>query len=147
MEDFTIMWLSLMAILLVIEVFTLGLTTIWFAAGALVAFLISLTGLHLALQIAAFVVVSVVMLVFTRPVAAKYLNSRTTKTNAEALVGKTARVTFGINNLKGEGQVLINGLEWTARSSEDTETFKTDEYVTIVGIEGVKLIVERQKGE
>ena len=75
----------------------------------------------------------------------RYLNSRTTKTNAEALVGKSARVTIDINNLKGEGQVVINGLEWTARSSVDTATFKQDEYVTIVGIEGVKLIVEGQK--
>lgn len=134
-----------MAGLLAIEIFTLGLTTIWFAAGALVAVVAALAGFNLGIQIGAFVVVSVVLLFFTRPVAVRYLNSRTTKTNAEALVGKSARVTIDINNLKGEGQVVISGLEWTARSSVDTATFKQDEYVTIVGIEGVKLIVEGQK--
>ncbi|MGN0204078.1 MAG: NfeD family protein [Coprococcus sp.] len=145
MGGLVIMWLALMAGLLIIEIVTLGLTTIWFAVGALVAFLTALAGLHLGIQIGAFVVVSVVLLFFTRPLAVKYLNSKTTKTNAEALVGRSARVTIGINNLKSEGQVVINGLEWTARSSADTVTFKPDEYVTIVGIEGVKLIVEGQK--
>ena len=145
MGAMVIMWLVLMAGLLAIEIFTLGLTTIWFAAGALVAVVAALAGFNLGIQIGAFVVVSVVLLFFTRPVSVRYLNSRTTKTNAEALVGKSARVTIDINNLKGEGQVVINGLEWTARSSVDTATFKQDEYVTIVGIEGVKLIVEGQK--
>lgn len=145
MGGLVIMWLVLMAGFLIIEIVTLGLTTIWFAVGALVAFLAALAGLHLGIQIGAFVVVSVVLLFFTRPIAVKYLNSRTTKTNAEALVGRSARVTIGINNLKSEGQVVINGLEWTARSSSDTVTFKPDDYVKIVGIEGVKLIVEEQK--
>ena len=67
------------------------------------------------------------------------------KTNTEALVGKTARVIVDINNLKSQGQVVINGLEWTARSSDDTVVFKIGDAVTIVGIEGVKLIVEGQK--
>lgn len=61
------------------------------------------------------------------------------------LVGKSARVIADINNLKGEGQVVINGLEWTARSSDDTIIFRTGDVVTVVGIEGVKLIVEGQK--
>ena len=59
--------------------------------------------------------------------------------------GKTARVIVDINNLKSQGQVVINGLEWTARSSDDTVVFKIGDAVTIVGIEGVKLIVEGQK--
>jgi membrane protein implicated in regulation of membrane protease activity len=142
------MWLALMAVLLIIEIISLGLTTIWFAVGALFAFLASLIGLHPGIQIAIFVVVSIVLLIVTRPIAVKYLNSRTTKTNAEAIVGKKVRVTKAINNLKGEGQVVVNGLEWTARSSDDTVTFKPDEMVTVVGIEGVKLIVKgQQEGE
>ncbi len=145
MEQIEIIWLALTAVLLIIEIATLGLTTIWFAAGALFAFLAALIGLNLGIQIGVFVVVSVVLLFFTRPLAVKYLNSKTIKTNTEALVGKTARVIVDINNLKSQGQVAINGLEWTARSSDDTIIFKTGDCVTIVGIEGVKLIVEGQK--
>ena len=116
-----------------------------FAAGALFAFLTALLGLNQGIQIGVFVVVSVVLLFFTRPWAVKYLNTRTVKTNTEALVGKSARVIADINNLKSEGQVVINGLEWTARSSDDTIIFRTGDVVTVVGIEGVKLIVEGQK--
>ena len=144
-EQMEIIWLALMAVLLIIEIMTLGLTTIWFAAGALFAFLTALLGLNQGIQIGVFVVVSVVLLFFTRPWAVKYLNTRTVKTNTEALVGKSARVIADINNLKSEGQVVINGLEWTARSSDDTIIVRTGDVVTVVGIEGVKLIVEGQK--
>ena len=123
MEQIEIIWLALTAVLLIIEIATLGLTTIWFAAGALFAFLAALIGLNMGIQIGVFVVVSVVLLFFTRPLAVKYLNSKTIKTNTEALVGKTARVIVDINNLKSQGQVVINGLEWTARSSDDTIRF------------------------
>ena len=145
MEQMEIIWLALTAVLLIIEIATLGLTTIWFAAGALFAFFAALLGMNQGIQIGVFVVVSVVLLFFTRPLAVKYLNTKTIKTNTEALVGKTARVIVGINNLKSQGQVVINGLEWTARSSDDTVVFKIGDAVTIVGIEGVKLIVEGQK--
>ena len=145
MEQMEIIWLALTAVLLIIEIATLGLTTIWFAAGALFAFFAALLGMNQGIQIGVFVVVSVVLLFFTRPWAVKYLNTKTIKTNTEALVGKTARVIVDINNLKSQGQVVINGLEWTARSSDDTVVFKIGDAVTIVGIEGVKLIVEGQK--
>ena len=145
MEQMEIIWLALTAVLLIIEIATLGLTTIWFAAGALFAFFAALLGRNQGIQIGVFVVVSVVLLFFTRPLAVKYLNTKTIKTNTEALVGKTARVIVDINNLKSQGQVVINGLEWTARSSDDTVVFKIGDAVTIVGIEGVKLIVEGQK--
>ena len=145
MEQMEIIWLALTAVLLIIEIATLGLTTIWFAAGALFAFFAALLGMNQGIQIGVFVVVSVVLLFFTRPLAVKYLNTKTIKTNTEALVGKTARVIVDINNLKSQGQVVINGLEWTARSSDDTVVCKIGDAVTIVGIEGVKLIVEGQK--
>ena len=145
MEQMEIIWLALTAVLLIIEIATLGLTTIWFAAGALFAFFAALLGMNQGIQIGVFVVVSVVLLFFTRPLAVKYLNTKTIKTNTEAQVGKTARVIVDINNLKSQGQVVINGLEWTARSSDDTVVFKIGDAVTIVGIEGVKLIVEGQK--
>ena len=145
MEQMEIIWLALTAVLLIIEIVTLGLTTIWFAAGSLFEFFAALLGMNQGIQIGVFVVVSVVLLFFTRPLAVKYLNTKTIKTNTEALVGKTARVIVDINNLKSQGQVVINGLEWTARSSDDTVVFKIGDAVTIVGIEGVKLIVEGQK--
>ena len=142
-----IFWLGAFGVLLLIEILTLGLTTIWFAVGALAAFLLALVQVPLMIQIVVFIVGAVVMLVFTRPIMTKYLNKKTTKTNAESLVGRKARVLIPINNLKSEGQVMVNGMEWTARSTKDEVTFQKDEMVRIAGISGVKLIVEKENKE
>ena len=142
-----IFWLAAFGVLLLIEILTLGLTTIWFAVGALAAFLLALVQVPLMIQVVVFIVVSVVMLVFTRPIMTKHLNKKTTKTNAESLVGRKARVLIPINNLKSEGQVMVNRMEWTARSTKDEVTFQKDEMVRIVGISGVKLIVEKENKE
>ena len=140
---YSIFWFAAFGVLLLIQILTLGLTTIWFAIGALAAMILAIIGFSLPVQIIGFLAVSVVLLWFTRPVATRYLNSKTTKTNAESLVGKKARVTENINNLKSEGTVIINGLEWTARSTKDEVTFRTDDIVRVAGISGVKLIVEQ----
>ena len=138
-----IIWLVILAVLLIIEIATLGLTTIWFAGGALVAFLVSLVGGPLWLQITLFIVVSFILLVFTRPAAARLLNKKVEKTNGESLPGQKAVVLQEINNLQGTGQVRINGLEWTARSLND-QIISKDAVVTVVTVEGVKLIVEEE---
>ena len=139
---YEIFWLISFGILLLIEICTLGLTTIWFAAGALVAFLMAVLNLPLFVQVAVFLAVSILMLVFTRPIMTKHLNAKTTKTNAESLVGEKARVLIPVNNLKSEGQVMVGGMEWSARSTKDEVTFQKDEMVRIAGISGVKLMIE-----
>lgn len=138
-----ICWLLLAAIFIVIEIITLGLTTIWFAGGAFVAAIATACGANLVIQIILFVVVSVVLLFLTRPIAVKHLNANTEKTNAEALVGAKAVVLEEINNLKETGKAKVNGMEWTARAKSDDEIIPVDSMVTITEISGVKLIVEK----
>ena len=128
-----------------IEIFTLGLTTIWFAGGALVAIAVAALGGPVWLQVLTAVIVSAVLLFFTRPVAVKYFNRDRERTNAESLVGRQAIVTGEINNLQGIGQVAVNGMEWTARTITDGQVIKTGEVVAIRGINGVKLLVEREE--
>ncbi|MBR1866626.1 MAG: NfeD family protein [Lachnospiraceae bacterium] len=135
-------WLLLAAIFIVMEIVSLGLTTIWFAGGAFVAAIAGLVGANLIIQILCFIVVSVVLLMVTRPIALKYLDAKTEKTNAEALIGQNAVVISGINNIEGTGQARVNGMEWTARASEDSVVIAEGETVRIVDIQGVKLIVE-----
>lgn len=137
----TIIWLVIFIVMLGIEIATLGLTTIWFAGGALVSTLVAAIGLPLYVQIPVFLVVSVVLLLFTRPIAQKYFNKERIKTNAESLVGQTAVVTESINNLKGMGKAVINGQEWTARSVDDSAELQKETQATIVAIEGVKLVL------
>ena len=145
MEQMEIIWLALMAVLLIIEIMTLGLTTIWFAAGALFAFLTALLGLNQGIQIGVFVVVSVVLLFFTRPLAVKYFNKDRVRTNAESLVGRQAIVISEIDNLQGTGQVNVGGMEWSARTKEDGVTIPVGTVTTVLAINGVKLVVEERK--
>ena len=136
-------WLIAFVILVVIEAATLALTTVWFAGGAIAAFLLSLAGAGTNAQLSVFAVVSFVLLFFTRPWAMRHVNSHATKTNADSLIGRQARVTEEINNLSGTGSAVINGLEWTARSEKDDSVYPVDAVVEICAIRGVKLIVKK----
>ena len=140
-----IVWLVLLVILVVVEIASMGLTTIWFAAGALIATIAAACNVPLFLQIALFLIVSVLMLVFTRPVAMKYFNVDRTKTNAESLIGQKGIVTGEICNLKGCGQVILNGMEWTARAANEEEVITEGNVVIVKEIQGVKLIVEKEE--
>jgi membrane protein implicated in regulation of membrane protease activity len=145
--NWILFWVILLVGFVVIEVATMGLTTIWFAGGALVAAIMAALHLPSYVQIAAFIVVSVVLIFFTRPIAVRYFNKDRVKTNAESIVGKKAIVTGAIDNIKAQGQVTVSGMEWTARSVSDDVTIAEGAVVTIVAISGVKLIVEERKEE
>ena len=137
-----IFWLFVLAICAVVEIVTMGLTSIWFAGGALAAALSALLVPYFWVQIVIFIVVSVLLLVFTKPVAMRYFNKDRVKTNAESLVGKKAIVTSEIDNLKGIGEVTIQGLDWSARTEIDGIVVPKSAVVEIKSIEGNKLIVE-----
>lgn len=136
-----IFWLVLLIIAIVIEVLTMGLTSIWFAGGALAAILLALLNAPIWLQIALFFLVSLLLLFFTRPVAVKYFNRDRVRTNVESLVGRQAIVTGEIDNLQGIGQVAVGSQEWSARSMDDRQRIAVGSVVVVVSISGVKLIV------
>lgn len=143
--NWILIWVVLLVAFVVIEVLTMGLTTLWFAGGALVAAVLAALNLPPYVQIAAFIVVSLVLIFFTRPIAVRYFNVDRVKTNAESIVGKKAIVTGTIDNLKATGQVTVNGMEWSARAVADDITIPEGAVVYIVAISGVKLIVEERK--
>lgn len=136
-----IFWLILLIICIGVEVATMGLTTIWFAGGALVAIFMAVIGAPIWLQATVFIVVSLVLLFFTRPIAVKYFNKDRVKTNVESLVGRQAIVISEIDNLQGIGQVTVGGQEWSARSAEEQVKIAVGAVVAVVAINGVKLIV------
>lgn len=134
-------WIALIIICLIVEIATVGLTTIWFAGGALVAILAGIIGAPIWLQILLFFGVSVLLLIFTRPWALKYITPHKVKTNYEDAIGKKVKVTARIDNAAGTGTVILNGQEWTARSEQDDVTFEVDSMPEVVKVSGVKLIV------
>ena len=107
--NMSIVWLALMVLLLILEAATAGLTSIWFALGALAALIASFFGGALWLQLVWFFAVSVLTLWLTRPLALKYLNSRRVATNADRVIGAEAVVTEDIDNIAGSGAVHVDG--------------------------------------
>ena len=136
-----IIWLVLLIVAIVAEVLTMGLTTIWFAGGGLVAIFAAILNAPVWLQVVLFLVVSLVLLIFTRPVAVKYFNKDRIKTNAESLVGRQAIVTAEIDNLQGIGQVTVGTQEWSARSYDNGVRIPVGTVVDVLAINGVKLMV------
>lgn len=141
----TVLWLIILVVLIIIELLTMGLTTIWFAGGALVATVLSIFNVPVSVQVIVFLVVSAVLLYFTRPIAVKYFNKDRVRTNAESLVGRQAIVISEIDNLQGIGQVSIGGMEWSARTRDDNTKLPVGTVATVLAINGVKLIVEERK--
>lgn len=142
-----LIWLGLFILLLVIEIITVGLTTIWFAAGALAALAANVLGANLIIQIIIFLAVSVVLLIFTRPWAEKHLNRKRVRTNYEREIGKVIRITEKVDNLNQTGKSVVDGQEWTVRSRNDSDIFEAGALARVVAVSGVKLIVEKCEEE
>ena len=138
---YTWIWLILMVVFVVIEMMTVGLTSIWFAIGSLGAYLSSLLGAGTGLQIAVFVVLSVILFLLTRPLFADKLNKSRAKTNVYSLIGRSARVTERIDPDAESGSAFLDGKEWTARSASG-KAIEADTICKVVAVEGVKLILE-----
>ena len=138
-------WLLIFVVLLVVEILTMGLTTIWFAGGALAAFGVGAAGLGTAGQIIVFIIVSLVLMFLTRPYAVKFFNKDREKTNVDSLIGQQAVVTEDIDTLQAKGVVVVNGLEWSAKTREPNGFVPKDTIVVVEEIQGVKLIVTKKE--
>ena len=136
-----ISWFAAMLVFLIVEAACpIHLVSIWFAAGALVAMVISILDGMLWLQITAFCVVSGALLLALWPFIRKFLNPHLTKTNVDAVIGTQGVVTAEIDNLNAVGQVKIGGMEWTARSTNGAN-IPAGTRIQVDRIEGVKAFV------
>lgn len=142
MDKDMILWFVLFLVLLMVEVITVTLTCIWFAVGALVALILALFDVPILIQFIVFAIVSIVLMIFTKPVLARKLLANREKTNYESVIGQSAKVTEEINNMDNKGTVMLNGLEWSARSVDD-RVIGIDTIVEVVKVEGVKVIVKK----
>lgn len=134
-------WLGILVLTLILEAATAGLTTIWFSGGALVALIMSFFGLPVWLQVTAFLVISIALLIFVRPLLSEQLALRVEKTNVDAIPGSIGVVTEDIVPIEGKGQVKVKGLDWSACSEHDDFVIPAGTPVIVVRVEGVRLIV------
>ena len=141
MNYMAIIWFVLLVGFLMIESSTVAMVSIWFAAGALVALILSLLQVQLGVQVVAFLIVSCALLAALRPFVRKFIEPKIVKTNVDSVVGSLGVVTQEIDNLQACGQVKLGAMEWTARSASD-ESIPVGTRVRVVRIEGVKAIVE-----
>ena len=139
---YILFWLIAMIVFIVGEMITVGLTCIWFAAGALVALIIAAFGGGIVFQIVAFLLVSGILLWMTRPWAKRFINSKVQKTNVERVVGARARITERVSNLDQMGRAVVLGQDWSVRAEDDKEIIEPGTLVEVVRVSGVKLIVK-----
>ena len=135
-----IIWLVLTVVFLAAEAATVTVISLWFAAGALSAMTAALLGGGIWLQTGVFLAVSAIALTALRPLVRKYLTPKLTATNVDSVIGSVGIVTAPIDNIASVGQIKLNGMEWTARSSSG-EAIPEGIRVKVDRIEGVKVFV------
>ena len=136
-----LIWLLVAIGLGIIEIYTVDLVAIWFALGAMVAIIPAILMTPFWVQLLVCLVVGLVSLYFTRPIAKNILKVKVTKTNADSIIGMVGIVVEEIDNTEERGRVHVNGLDWSARSDDGAPMSKGDR-VLIKAIQGVKVIVE-----
>ena len=136
-----IIWGILFVVFLLAEILTVAYVSIWFAIASLVSFILAMFGVPLEAQWIVFVAVAAVLFFVTRPLVRKYVHGKTVSTNADGVIGMEGVVRVPIDNLKCQGRVYVNGLEWAAKSFSGA-LIERDVKVVVRRIEGVSLIVE-----
>ena len=137
-----IIWGILFVVFLLAEILTVAYVSIWFAIASLVSFVLAMFGIPLEAQCIVFVAMAVVLFLATRPLVKKYVHGKTVSTNADSVIGMEGVVRVPIDNLKSQGRVYVNGLEWAAKSFSGAP-IERDMKIVVRRIEGVSLIVER----
>ena len=135
-----IFWLGAMIVFLLAEAATVTLVSIWFAAGALAAVVVALTGAGLGFQVTVFLLVAALMLISLRGVVRRYIRPKLVRTNVDAVIGTTGIVTTPINNVAALGQVKLGGMEWSARSTDGSH-IPEGTLIRVDRVEGVKVFV------
>ena len=140
------LWIAVFVLAIVAEVLTADFVAIWFIPAAVVSFILALPAIDVAawIQILCFVLIGLVLVLATRPLCKKLIKSKKeeSKTNVDALIGKTCLVTEEVRNIDGIGEVRVGGLCWSARALDESRVIAVGEQVEIVAVQGVKLIVK-----
>lgn len=137
-------WLGVLILAVVVETLTLSLVSIWFVPGALISMILAfIPGMPLWIEITVFLSMTLILLVFIKPITSKLIVGKRVATNADAVIGETAVVTEAINNLEAKGQVKVKGQIWTARAADQNTTYEVGDILNVIAIEGVKLICKK----
>lgn len=137
-------WLGVVLIAIGIEIVTEQMVSIWFVPAALVAVILEFCNVGIEWQVMVFLILTALGIVFAKVYLIKKFPLPDHKTNIEAIIGEKCVVTERIDNFAGCGQAKVKGQIWSARGTHDDDTFEVGEILTVVAIEGVKLICVKQ---
>ena len=136
-------WLSVVILSVIVEASTFTLVSVWFIPAALISMILAFCSVDLWIQLVVFIVVSLALIIFMKPIFKNVFGVKPIATNADAVIGERAVVIEPIDNLAGRGQVKVKGQIWTARASDKDARYEKDEVLNVVAIEGVKLICKK----
>ena len=138
-------WIGVIVFAFILKVHTFKIFPVWLIPSAFTAFVLSLIDIQVWLQVAAFFVITLVLLIFSRAIIKKPKKRKNANINSrdDSLIGRNALVTEEINNYKNTGTIRINGLVWNAQSEDDGIIYESGLVVIILGIQGVNLICSR----
>lgn len=141
MNPLVFVWLVAVIVFLAVEISTVTLTSIWFAAGALAAMLVAMFNGNLIAQVIAFVLVAIGLLYATKPWARKFIDTKKVNTNADRAIGEEVRVVERVSNLDQTGRAFVHGMEWTVRTEDDNIVIEQGELVRVLRIADRKSVV------
>ena len=136
-------WIAVIIAAVIVEAFTDQLLSIWFVPAGIVATILDFINLNFVWQLLAFLVLSLLGILLIRRFLTKFKPDRSTRTNIDAIVGEKCIVTEKIDNYAGCGLAKVRGQIWSARGVEEDDVFEPGEILTVVAIEGVKLICKK----
>lgn len=141
-------WIAVVLLAIVVEAVVPGLVAIWFVPSGIVSGVLAIMSVPVPVQIAVFLALSALFIVFSRTIFAKMFRKKTdTRTNIDAIVGEKCVVTERIENLAGCGQVKVGGMFWSARTLDEAAVYEPGTVVTVRAVMGVKLIVSAAEQE
>ena len=137
-----IFWIIVLVATILLEAATFALVSMWFAAGSIVALIAASLGAPTWLQFTLFILVSAILLIFTRPLLKKLFPKKFIPTNSELLVGQNAIVIEEIDTVKGVGRVRLNGVDWRA-ITDSNDVIAKDAVVKVMEVKSATLRVEK----
>lgn len=136
-------WLAVIVLAIVAEVFTEQLISIWFVPGAIISLVLDIFDVKFYIQLIVVLVLAAIGIVFAKTILKGLMPGEIARTNIDAIIGERCVVTEKIDNYAGCGQVKIKGQIWSARGIDENDVFESGDVLQVVAIEGVKVICKK----
>ena len=134
-------WIGVILLSLACELLSHKRVALWLAPAAAVAAVLAALAISVFVQIPLFLLLSLLLVFVIRPLVSR--GGRSSAMQIDDMIGERAVVVEKIENVAGAGQVKVCGQFWSARAVDDEHVYEEGESVTVIAVEGVKLICKK----